>query len=93
VLEALDKEISELDEIINILSDSSAITDSEDKESDIYMMKIKRNTFKTVKGLIKKASLPVSGIDKEIMMSGDEKKLFHKIIKFISFFRRIFKRT
>jgi len=89
---ALDTEINQLDEIINILSDENSITDVEDKDSDIYMMKTRRNTFKDAKNVIRKASLEIDGLDNEVLMTSSEKKLFYKFIRFISFFRRIFKR-
>jgi hypothetical protein len=89
--EQLDKEINELDEIINILGDDGSITDSDDANSDLEIMKKKQNIYKDIKGMVKKTSLKMEGFDNEVMLNAREKKVYFKLIKFIMFFRRIFK--
>ena len=89
----LDSEIEDLDELIDILSDEDSVTDVEDKNLDVLIMEVKRKSLSNVKGMIQKASLKIDGVDNEVLMTTDEKKVFYKLIRFMMFFRRIFKRN
>ena len=89
----LDDEIGDLDELIDILSDEDSVTDIEDKNLDVLIMETKRKAFKDAKMMIQKASLKIDGVDNEAIMTSGEKKIFYKLVKFVMFIRRIFKRN
>jgi hypothetical protein len=88
----LDKEVDELNEIINLLSDSKTMVDSDDLPKDTMVMTAKKNSFTAVKGMVKKASLQIEGVDNEILMNAQEKKVFYQLVRTTMFFRKIFRR-
>ena len=87
----LDKEISDLNEIISIICDEDSLTDSSSLDLDVTIMVNKRNTFVDVKRMVAKASLKIDTVDNEVIMTTGEKKIFYKLVKVIMFFRRIFR--
>lgn len=89
----IDKEINDLTEILGILGDSGAVTNTDNLNLDIQIMTARRASFKSVKGMIKKTSIQVVGVDKEVIMSSDEKKVFYKLVRVIMFFRKLFKKN
>lgn len=84
------KEIQELQELTELLSDSSTIADA-DLKGDIGILTQKMKIYKNVRGMIKKASLGSDEFDSRAIMSLEERKLFMKLIRFIIRVRRIFK--
>lgn len=84
------KEVDELTELIDILSDDASLVTTDTKSKDVMVMEARKTSFDSIKGMIKKASIQVVGVDKEVIMSKDEKKVFYKLVKFIMFFRKLF---
>jgi len=87
----IETEIQELQELTELLSDSSTIADA-DLKGDIGILTQKMKIYKNVRGMIKKASMGTDDFDAKIIMSLEERKLFMKLVKLIIRIRRIFKR-
>ena len=90
----VDNEIREISELIDMLGSSEILTDDGDDNNlkrDIDIMKVKRSTFENVKGLIIKSSIQVEGLDNEITLNREEKKIFFKIVRLIMWFRKLFR--
>tara|TARA_R110000822_G_scaffold33947_4_gene96432 strand:- start:2144 stop:2461 length:318 start_codon:yes stop_codon:yes gene_type:complete len=85
------KEIQELQELTELLSDSSTIVDA-DLKGDVGILTQKMGIYKNVRGMIKKASLGSDDFDSSVIMNLEERKLFMKIVKLIMRVRRFFKR-
>ena len=84
------KEVEELQELTELLSDSSTIADA-DLKGDIGILTQKMKIYKNVRGMIQKAALGSDEFDSRVIMSLEERKLFIRLIKFIIRIRRIFK--
>jgi|SaaInlV_120m_DNA_3_1039746.scaffolds.fasta_scaffold04122_6 hypothetical protein len=84
-------EIQELQELTELLSDSSTIADA-DLKGDIGILTQKMKIYKNVRGMIKKASMGTDDFDAKLIMSLEERELFMKLVKLIIRIRRIFKR-
>jgi len=89
----LQSEITDLDDILNILGDSDSIIDSDSLSTDIKIMETKRNTYETIKLMIAKASLRIDGVENEDVMTRDEKHLFYKLVKITMRFRKLFRKS
>tara|TARA_R110000803_G_scaffold154286_1_gene219058 strand:- start:6886 stop:7158 length:273 start_codon:yes stop_codon:yes gene_type:complete len=85
------KEVEELQELTELLSDSSTIADA-DLKGDIGILTQKMKIYKNVRGMIKKASIGSEDFDSKTIMSLEERKLFMKLVRVIIRIRRIFKR-
>jgi hypothetical protein len=85
------KEVEELQELTELLSDSSTIADA-DLKGDIGILTQKMKIYKNVRGMIKKASMGSEDFDSKTIMSLEERKLFMKLVRVIIRIRRIFKR-
>lgn len=85
------KEIQELQELTDLLSDSSTIADA-DLKGDIGILTQKMKIYKNVRGMIKKASMGSDEFDSKIIMNLEERKLFMRLVKLLIRVRRIFKR-
>jgi hypothetical protein len=85
------KEVEELQELTELLSDSSTIADA-DLKGDIGILTQKMKIYKNVRGMIKKASMGSEDFDAKTIMSLEERKLFMKLVRVIIRIRRIFKR-
>lgn len=92
IIASINNEINELQEITDILSDDNSVTDTDDLNTDLKIMKAKSNAFKDAKLMVMKASLDVDSIDNEKIMTASEKRLFYKLVKLITFIRKIFRR-
>ena len=84
------KEIQELQELIELLSDNSTIADA-DLKGDIGILTQKMKIYTNVKGMIRKAALGSEDFDSKTIMSLEERKLFMRLVRFIIRIRRIFK--
>jgi len=84
------KEIKELQELTELLSDSSTIADA-DLKGDVLILTQKMEIFKNVRGMIKKASMGSEDFDAKTIMSLEERKLFMGLVRFVIRIRRIFK--
>lgn len=84
------KEIQELQELVELLSDDSTIADA-DLKGDIGILTQKMKIYKNVRGMIKKASMGSEDLDTKVIMSLEERKLFMKIVRLMIRIRRIFK--
>lgn len=91
--ELVDNEIDELTDIINVLSDEKTFITGDTEAVDIMIMKSRRGSFKTAKGMIMKASLEIDSVDNEKIMTVEEKKMFYKIVRIIMFFRKLFRKN
>ena len=85
------REVEELQELTELLSDSSTIADA-DLKGDIGILTQKMKIYKNVRGMIKKASMGSEDFDSKTIMSLEERKLFMKLVRVIIRIRRIFKR-
>ena len=85
-----DKEIDELSELIEILSDSNSITDTDSLNVDIEIMEKRRGAFQDAKMMVYKASLKITDFDNEKLMTPEEKKWFYKLVRIIRFIRRAY---
>ena len=88
----LDREINDLESVVEILTDENSIIDSDSVSSDVKVMLNRINMFKDFRNMIIKASLEIKDIDNEVMMTTKEKKIFLWIIRKIIFVRRLFNR-
>ncbi len=86
----ISKEIQELQELTDLLSDSSTIVDA-DLKGDIGILTQKMKIYKNVKGMIQKAALGSDEFDSRIIMNLEERKLFMRLVRFVIRIRRIFK--
>ena len=87
----IQQEIDDLTELTELLGDNGTIS-NEDATNDILILKQKMGLFKNIKGMVIKASAGTKDLDTTITMNLEEKKLFIRLVKFIIFIRRIFKR-
>ena len=87
----IDNEIHWMEELSDILNSGEAIISKDGLSDDLNLIKTKMKTYKDVKGMIKKASVGSSELDTTIIMTADERKVFYKMIKFIMFFRKLFR--
>ena len=85
------KEIEELQELTELLSDSSTIADA-DLKGDIGILTQKMKILKNVRGMIQKASMGSDDFDAKTVMSLEERKLFMKLVRVLIYIRRIFRR-
>ena len=85
------REVEELQELTELLSDSSTIADA-DLKGDGGILTQKMKIYKNVRGMIKKASIGSEDFDSKTIMSLEERKLFMKLVRVIIRIRRIFKR-
>tara|TARA_R110000772_G_scaffold31949_2_gene78547 strand:- start:4429 stop:4746 length:318 start_codon:yes stop_codon:yes gene_type:complete len=84
------KEIGELQELTELLSDSSTIADA-DLKGDVLILTQKMEIFKNVRGMIKKASMGSEDFDAKTIMSLEERKLFMKLVRLLIRVRIMFK--
>lgn len=87
------KEIEELHDLTELLGGDGTIVDADDVKGDLLILKQKMEIYKNVKGMIKKAAIGNDSLDATLIMNLEEKKLFIKLVKFIGYARRIFKRS
>lgn len=87
LLSGINKEIDELDDMINVLSSEQEVG----MKNDIDVIINRRISFKDAKGMIIKASLDLDGKN-ENTMNTNEKRLLYKIVRTIIYFKNIFKK-
>jgi hypothetical protein len=86
----IDSEISELNELLDILGDENSLLLNTDTGSDLSLIKNRIKMFKDFKMMIAKASLQIEGVDNVAMMTSAEKKHFHRLVRLISKVRKFF---
>jgi hypothetical protein len=86
----IDSEISELTELLDILGDENSLLLSTDTGGDLSLIKNRIRMFKDFKMMVAKASLQIEGVDNLAMMTGAEKKHFHRLVRLMSKVRKFF---
>lgn len=91
LIEAVKYEIDSLDELIEILNGGDEILQIDDeinKNKDIEIMKHRRSNWMDFKSLIIKLNSEIP--DVEHVLTIEEKRIFYRFIKIVSWFRRVF---
>ena len=84
----LTEDITEYNDIIDILSDKESIVDVKDLSDDVKKMTIKKSSLVDFRNLVIKTSLELDGVDNETILTDTEKAIFYKIVRIVMWFYR-----
>lgn len=84
----INKEIEQTEDLLNHIGHGFTLGEPENLSSDIGIMENKLRILKDAKSMILKSALTIEGVDNMLLMSVKQKRMFLKLVKFVSWFRR-----
>lgn len=88
LVKELTDDITEYNDIIDILSDKDSIVDVKDLSDDVTKMNIKKSSLVDFRNLVLKTSLELDGVDNETILTTREKAIFYKLVRIAMWFYR-----
>lgn len=88
LVEELTNDITEYNDIIDILSDKDSIVDVKDVSDDVTKMKIKKSSLIDFRNLVLKTAIDLDGIDNETILTAREKAIFYRLVRIAMWFIR-----